>query len=288
MKSTHWHWLGVGLSSVGVAYLIQRLMGQADGLPLADMPATSWWVVGALSLLYAASNGFLAHAWWELLRHQRAAPGWFQATKIYGLSQLAKYVPGNLFHFVGRQAMGLAQGIPGRALVKSAGLELWSLALGACLFTAWLLHLFWPAWNVGAGTALFCVCFVVLVVGFNHFVSPQLAHAFVAHCLFLGFSATMFVATFVVLTDHPDSLQVAPLLGAAYVVAWLVGLATPGAPAGLGVRETALVLLLEGSGLPQADLLMAVLFARCITVFGDVLFFLWAWRLPVGASSSSP
>lgn len=47
----------------------------------------------------------------------------------------------------------------------------------------------------------------------------------------------------------------------------------PGAPAGIGVRETVLVLLL-GSYMIEADLLMAVLIGRIVTVFGDVIFFL--------------
>jgi uncharacterized membrane protein YbhN (UPF0104 family) len=59
----------------------------------------------------------------------------------------------------------------------------------------------------------------------------------------------------------------------AFVVAWLVGLVTPGAPAGVGVRELVLMALLKGL-VPEDDLLMAVLLSRVVTVGGDGLFFL--------------
>ena len=61
-----------------------------------------------------------------------------------------------------------------------------------------------------------------------------------------------------------------PVIGA-YVLAWLAGLVTPGAPAGVGVRELVLLALLKGS-VGQTELLLAVLLGRLVTVSGDVAF----------------
>jgi hypothetical protein len=69
--------------------------------------------------------------------------------------------------------------------------------------------------------------------------------------------------------------RLAVACGGAYVVAWLAGLLTPGSPAGMGVREIALLALL-GSRFAEADLLMAVVVSRGITLAGDVGFFAWA------------
>ena len=71
--------------------------------------------------------------------------------------------------------------------------------------------------------------------------------------------------------EHLVSLPVSLLCGA-YVIAWLAGLVTPGAPAGIGVREAVLLFLL-GNVLPHADLLLAVLIGRMVTVFGDTIYF---------------
>lgn len=270
---------------VGVAYMVMRLMVQADQLRLADMPRVVWWLAGLLSLAYAASNGFLGRAWWVLLCHQRVVLGWPNAVRIYGMSQLAKYVPGNLFHLVGRQALGLAEGVPGRALAQSAGWEMLSLAIGASLFSAWLLQLVWPVWQLEFGAVLFFAGLVALAAGASHFGSVQLAIAFVWHVLFLSATGGMFVATFVALSEQSVPLYSLPVLGAAYVLAWLAGLMTPGAPAGLGVREAALVLMLEGASFAPTALLLAVLVMRCVTVAGDLIFFGLAWRWPLVDSS---
>jgi hypothetical protein len=58
-------------------------------------------------------------------------------------------------------------------------------------------------------------------------------------------------------------------------VAWLAGLLTPGAPAGVGVREIMLLFLL-GTVVGRADLLLAAVLSRVITVTGDGGFFVWA------------
>ncbi|MGD9700712.1 hypothetical protein [Acinetobacter sp.] len=57
------------------------------------------------------------------------------------------------------------------------------------------------------------------------------------------------------------------------MVAWLVGLITPGAPAGVGVREMVLLFLL-GDQIAHLNLLLAVLLGRIVTMGGDLLFFI--------------
>ena len=69
-------------------------------------------------------------------------------------------------------------------------------------------------------------------------------------------------------------------------MAWLAGLLTPGAPAGIGVRELVLVLLLKGI-VPEAELLLAVLLSRLVTVGGDLLFYLVAMAIPAGLTAVS-
>jgi uncharacterized membrane protein YbhN (UPF0104 family) len=61
----------------------------------------------------------------------------------------------------------------------------------------------------------------------------------------------------------------------AYVVAWLIGLITPGAPAGVGVRELVLLFLLKDT-ITEAELVLVVLLGRTVTVTGDLLAFVFA------------
>ena len=56
-----------------------------------------------------------------------------KAFSIYSLSQLAKYLPGNVFHLAGRQALGVAAGFSGKAFIKSIAGEL-GMHVFTCLF----------------------------------------------------------------------------------------------------------------------------------------------------------
>ncbi len=64
-----------------------------------------------------------------------------------------------------------------------------------------------------------------------------------------------------------------------YVIAWLIGLYTPGAPAGIGVREMALVFML-GVLFSESEILNAVVLVRLVNITGDFLFFLVASLIP--------
>ena len=70
----------------------------------------------------------------------------------------------------------------------------------------------------------------------------------------------------------PDAPIDYALLTAAFALAWVVGFVTPGAPAGLGVREALLLAMLShGMGASNASLLIVAL--RIATTLGDMLCF---------------
>src|SRR5690606_21065797 len=58
----------------------------------------------------------------------------------------------------------------------------------------------------------------------------------------------------------------------AFAAAWVVGLLVPGAPAGLGVREAVLLVLL-GEVMPTADAVVAIALLRVATTLGDLVHF---------------
>ena len=78
---------------------------------------------------------------------------------------------------------------------------------------------------------------------------------------------------------QPFDWQSAPLIGGAFVLAWLIGLVTPGAPAGGGIREAVLLFLL-GHRYAPGDLLLAIVLGRSVNIVGDVGYFLLASLLP--------
>lgn len=266
------HTVGAVLGILGVIFVGERLYHYSGEIDLDRISKTGWWLLGILSVVYGAANILLALAWSDLLRYFKlnVKLGW--AIRVYGLSQLAKYVPGNIFQFAGRQALGMAVGYAGRPLAKSAIWEIGLIATTGCLFSALTLPLLYPSWN-----ALFAMgVFVIFVCGVGYtlwrYFSSSLTRVFIWHTLFLVTSGLVFVGTLQLISPEALEFKLLPAVCGAYVLAWLAGLITPGAPAGLGVRE-AVTLFLLSSIVSPGDLLLAIVLSRIITLLGDLMFF---------------
>lgn len=270
------HWVGSALAVVGVGYVALRLHDYYAQIDVGRFDALEWLTVFGFALLYGCANCFLAFAWWNLLEKFKARTSWLWALKVYGVSQLAKYLPGNIFHLAGRQAMGMAAGVPGWSLAKSAVWELGLISFTGGMFGLLALPLLFPIVAVPAAVGVFAVGAGLIAVALSRFSGAPSAWALCSYLAFLSVSGGLFAGLLDLVSDTSVSgnLSWLPLIGA-FVIAWLVGLVTPGAPAGVGVRELVLLFLLKGV-VVEADLVFAVILGRLVTVLGDVMFFIVA------------
>jgi uncharacterized membrane protein YbhN (UPF0104 family) len=127
------------------------------------------------------------------------------------------------------------------------------------------------AWGAVAGAALF-VALALLAIGLAaRLGGRELGAAALRYLAFLALSGIVFAATYRIAGGELSG-SLLPVAGA-YVLAWLAGLVTPGAPAGIGVREAVLLFLLGGVGTPPV-ILLAVILGRAVTVVGDLVFYL--------------
>jgi uncharacterized membrane protein YbhN (UPF0104 family) len=280
------HWIGGGLSLLGLIFLGLRLQSYWFELDLSSVTPQDWLLLGLFSAIYGAANCFLALAWWQLLRHLGAPAVRLGSIKIYGISQLGKYAPGNIFHIAGRQALGMAAGIPAGILAKSSIWELCSIAIAGVLFLFLILPVLSPDASTIVGVLLFFGS-ISLVAGYlGSGVGWRPSYSFILQVLFLMVAGALFVAVLELIAGK-DGFRSRdwPIICGAYTVAWLAGFLTPGAPAGVGVREMILLLLLKGL-FAETDLLIAVLLGRCVTVAGDLLFFISTFLLPTKVYTS--
>ena len=200
------------------------------------------------------------------------------AVQTYGIAQIAKYLPGNVFQFAGRQAIGQAAGLPAIPLARSAFLEILLLAGTGSFFTILVLPLLWPRMTVSVSLLLFISALVTIAFVIFRWFSLRLASALRWEILFLVLSGLVFNG--VIQTVHVKPLVDSNfvVMTAVYVVAWLAGLVTPGAPAGIGVREMVFLALLHGV-VKEHELLVAILLGRLVTISGDVLFYIFSTAL---------
>ncbi len=268
---------GVLLALAGVVFVWLRLRDYGAEIDFSRFTVTLWVGTGALVLVYTLANSMLAFAWRDILAALDVSAPLPWSMKTYAASQLAKYVPGNIFHLAGRQALGMAAGVSARSLGKSLFLELALIAFAGGLLGILALPLLTIRLSEYLSLGIFAV--VTGMVGhiIRYYSGPPVAHAFFWYLMFHAVSSTTFVVLIALLTQDWANLPWVGLCGG-YIVAWLIGLLTPGAPAGVGVREAVLLFLFNGL-VPEADLLLAIVLTRIVSVVGDVLFWICSLKL---------
>ncbi len=259
----------VSACAVFLAVMVQRHWAAVSRISLSP---GQWTTLATLALVYGAALFLLALAWHHVLLMVGAGPvSAAHSAKAYSTAQLAKYVPGNVFHFVGRHMIHRAEGMDDKRLVVATLVENVLLLLAAacvavvCLAVGGEDRLRMLA--LIAGAALLAGVPAAVIVMRRKFTFPILPGliALGAGVAFFAVMAAIIVAIAAMLGAPP-----AWDIGAGGIVSWIAGFVTPGAPGGLGVREAAMVFIGgRGTG-PDVLLLLAVLF-RLVTFAGDVL-----------------
>lgn len=253
-------------------------------------------LVAVLSALPPYAIGYIAFAWiWHLLLTGMGVRSHLRDTAgIFFTSQFGKYLPGNVGHHAGRIYLAHRAGYATAPVAASMILEV-MLIVGAALVLslplAYLLANHLPAisgrgWV--AGTLIFAVTAyaVAIMVSRQHFAEmwarfssklslpaiPKIAATLVVGFL-LAMAAISLCALSLAMLGNADWSSLAPKLPhviALFSAAWIAGLLTPGAPAGLGIRE---VILMKGltASFGATDAVTATILFRLLTVMADVV-----------------
>lgn len=270
-------WAGSLLAVGGVLFVGLRLYDYRNQIDTAIIDLQLLVTILGAAIIYGLSNLFCALAWRNIVKQLGQDMPFQLSIRIYGISQIAKYIPGNIFQFAGRQAMGMASGFSGRVLIKSAAYELGLLACAAGLFCA----LIFPSEllaKIGlSDVTLFCTGLGLALIILRLLVNTNVSGIFLSYVVFLSISGSIF---YWILSNVGSTVNIAgSVVVGAFVVSWLVGFVTPGAPAGVGVRELLLVFFLQDAVTQEGLLITAVILSRVVTAFGDVLFFSYAYSL---------
>jgi hypothetical protein len=214
-----------------------------------------------LLLTYATS----ALAWVAVMRGLGVRVSPTTGAGIYLAAQFAKYLPGNVGHLVGRVVLSLRHGYPGATVAFSMMVELALLIVGAVLLSLPLLDSAWEKYSAvrllvlvfGAGALVAGVLLLAArnVTGLRSYApawvadlwravgrAPTLPWLMLAASL-LAFGIVLSGLSLLLLEGSAAQPRLSDVAGVVSVfsLAWVAGLLTPGAPAGLGVREAILI-----------------------------------------------
>jgi glycosyltransferase involved in cell wall biosynthesis/uncharacterized membrane protein YbhN (UPF0104 family) len=248
-------WIRRATRLAGAALLLASLF--FVGLHLAEhWPGAVRFAPGMLALaggLYALTHITTTLGWLATIRACGHHLPMREGFAISLVSQAAKYIPGNVAHHIGRAALAKQAGLPLRVSSLVLPVEIACVCFAALLVGGFLIS----QW-------LTLACLLALAaLGATR--ARKLVLPILAFAIGLGLAGV----SFALLVDVPQAVP-------AYPVAWLAGFLLPGAPAGLGVREAALLALLDRAVTPEA-LGSAIIVHRVITAVVDGLVALAAY-----------
>jgi uncharacterized membrane protein YbhN (UPF0104 family) len=254
----------------------------------------------AVALAYGLAFHLLAYSWSRTLQHLAAKPVCLlTAMRLYAFSTIAKYLPGNVFHYAGRQIAVARLGYGQKAAVQATALEIAGhfFAAGLLLLVLlpyasdglqWLGGLlrdtlgFWPLLLLGAAVVAGLAALFLARRGYRLWGGlDRRTLVLVASLQVAFFAFATLLSVWLAMAVLDLSATAMPAIAFAYLLAWLVGFLTPGAPGGLGVREACLVAALSAYGDPSAILAFAAL-ARLALLLGECLFALSGFLLSPG------
>lgn len=231
--------------------------------------------VGWAALAIALGVTLLAHIWsgwvWTWILYELNQPVTkSQFVQVYLKTNIAKYLPGNIWHYYGRISAAKSAGIPASAATVSVLLE--PLLMAAAALVVALIGIQPIASNSRVtlqGLPILGLA-IVLIAVHPRFLNTAIrflgrlklkasnsstvdASAFqlrryplkplLGELGFIGLRGSGFLLT--MLAFRPLEWSQIPLLLGAFSLAWLLGLVVPGAPGGLGVFEATAIALLQ-------------------------------------------
>ena len=92
--------------------------------------------------------------------------------QVFGVTQLAKYIPGNFFHLASRQTVGMSDGNEAMPLLKSAFWEFAAIMTSAVIFGLWLGPLLFDGVSYELGGSLFAALLLIVSFSARRYFSP--------------------------------------------------------------------------------------------------------------------
>ncbi len=253
--------------------------------------------IGALIL-----SGFLyivARAWTSVLNFVEkndVADSVFNG--VYIRSSIAKYLPGNVMNLVGRNVLATKYDIKQSSIATATFIEI-VLFAGTTVILAFLFMFYrileiintvqeYINYTFITGVILVgivAVIVVILIAMKKNILKEQLykymniefvklaVKVFLSYASYFIIAGCVLVCALIAVSGtQPTLIECIEIIGY-YLVAYFLGYITPGAPGGIGIRETILILLLGFMVSPEIATIVTLMH-RVITILSDVCIYL--------------
>ncbi len=268
-------------------------------------------VILALSIFFAMIVILYAAAWkYVILIFSNIKIKLKELIIVYLKANIAKYLPGNVFHFAGRHLFLRNKGISDKSLILSNSFEIIYLIfmsliiiLSGIIFK--IINI--PGYvlkkiNIYYLLAIVIIISLLIIIYFlykffkkeaikiKHFFKwRNLYYFFIITALYLLIfilTGSILYFIFTILLIYNFNFFDFSYVLCTFALGWVLGYVVPGAPGGLGIRETVLIIMLTPKFSSNSALLASIIL-RIITIVGDVIAFFFANLLSLNKNKKS-
>lgn len=281
---------------LALAFVVKKVIDM--DIRLKDLSSPR--VIGAFVLSFVIQTLQIIIACFPWLMFTRSLSGrkipYSSAMPVYTQSNIYKYLPGNVFQYVGRNKLAADMEISHVDVACATILDVffcvfWTGVVSVILLGSRIAQLLEKygrnLFIVGAaGIILLIAVFAVIRLKFRDRLKsylsryskafeksnrPQLLSGIFYYFAHNCVSAAMYLGCIALIVPQAGTRELFALTGA-FLFAWIIGFVTPGAPGGIGIREGVMLFV---CGDRFADrIVLFVLVMRIASVFADVTAFL--------------
>lgn len=300
MKNKIIKYIGYAITLVAFMFIGKTILSMNLDITYINNPFSAVILIILMSVGYAISVYISSYAWKTILEFvSKAKIPMNKIMPVYVKSNIAKYLPGNFMHFAGRNLLAGRLGFKQLDITFCSILEIIML-----LFTSFALSLIFamkilkkslttvlsrinptiiPA--VSIIVILLIIAAVLFICKKTSFIKNY-RHLFTRNfpkllCkLFCIYSITLIIPGIFLLLilklilSCNVSFQLITIIISSYTISWVLGFVVPGAPGGIGVRESTMLLIL-GQFYSSDIAVLAAILLRILSILGDLTAFLF-------------
>jgi len=288
-------WIGRALVLLSLIFVSKKFWQYKTEVTQLNDSNTLWLFVLLFFLLYGLLKFIHALGWFYLLhigKKQNKPIQLIEAVIVFGKTHIAKYIPGNIFHYTGRHIFARGYNLSDSYLIKTTFVEITIVISIAILFSLFSINgiieglpYYLPFLNKSmiliVISGMIFILFIIIyfwidkIVGYLRELNfIQFFKTYLLYLLFFSINIVFFFSVIYVVDPELmlNRYDIFKIIGG-YSAAWVIGFLVPGAPGGIGVREAVLITLL-GPVLQESTLVIVTVLFRIVTLAGDFVHFL--------------
>lgn len=286
-------WIGRTLSFLAIIFIGRKIVTMEFDYSLIFAP-TSLLLIACLTIVQTALIFVACKAWENYLD---VLDNSIQNRKlirlVYSKANLYKYIPGNVFQYIGRNDLAVKTSISHKNVVFATIADTVTMVIIKVIVSLLLLQN--QLFNVikkyvrseiliyfFIGGMIFVFVGVAIIVckkinlrfliKFKNSIWRSLLDYLCVDCI----SGIMYIVVICIILNYSCTIRELLLLIGGYTLASIIGFLTPGAPGGIGIRE-AVIIFLSHSVISSDLLTTAAVIMRIICVFADIIAFVIAF-----------